>query len=290
MTSTWIITTTPQISALLDLAHRASSSVTVVTVGDVAVCGADSVISVPLPDGTPAEALAPAVAEVVAAAPGDLVLAADRAAERVLAGAVAARLDAPVLTGVTAIDGSTVTVARYGGITVETVRVSGPAVVIAAGGSAAGGESVAAEPAPGSEAHPLTVGAVSTADDTEVDLGTAKRIVSGGRGFKAKEELGLLDELASALGAEVACSRPLAETVDWMPKSRYVGVSGQKVRPDLYVAVGISGQMQHMAGARDARTIVAINSDGDAPIFAQADYGVVGDLHEVLPALTRALR
>lgn len=290
MTSTWIITTTPQISALLDLAHRASSSVTVVTVGDVAVCGADSVISVPLPDGTPAEALAPAVAEVVAADPGDLVLAADRAAERVLAGAVAARLDAPVLTGVTAIDGSTVTVARYGGITVETVRVSGPAVVIAAGGSAVDGESVAAEPAPGSEAHPLTVGAVSAADDAEVDLGTAKRIVSGGRGFKAKEELRLLDELASALGAEVACSRPLAETVDWMPKSRYVGVSGQKVKPDLYVAVGISGQMQHMAGARDARTIVAINSDGDAPIFAQADYGIVGDLHEVLPALTRALR
>ena len=108
MTSTWIITTTPQISALLDLAHRASSSVTVVTVGDVAVCGADSVVSVPLPDGTPAEALAPAVAEVVTAAPGDLVLAADRAAERVLAGAVAARLDAPVLTGVTAVDGSTV--------------------------------------------------------------------------------------------------------------------------------------------------------------------------------------
>ena len=100
----------------------------------------------------------------------------------------------------------------------------------------------------------------------------------------------LLDELASALGAEVACSRPLAETVDWMPKSRYVGVSGQKVKPDIYVAVGISGQMQHMAGARDARTIVAINSDGDAPIFAQADYGIVGDLHEVLPALTRALR
>ena len=290
MTSTWIITTTPQISALLDLAHRASSSVTVVTVGDVAVCGADSVVSVPLPDGTPAEALAPAVAEVVTAAPGDLVLAADRAAERVLAGAVAARLDAPVLTGVTAVDGSTVTVARYGGITVETVRASGPAVVIAAGGSVADGETVAAEAAASSEAHPLTVSAVSAADVAEVDLGTAKRIVSGGRGFKAKEELGLLDELASALGAEVACSRPLAETVDWMPKSRYVGVSGQKVKPDIYVAVGISGQMQHMAGARDARTIVAINSDGDAPIFAQADYGIVGDLHEVLPALTRALR
>ncbi|MCZ0857414.1 electron transfer flavoprotein subunit alpha/FixB family protein [Actinomyces israelii] len=290
MTSTWIITTTPQISALLDLAHRASPTVTAVAVGDVAVRGADSVISVPLPDGTPAEALAPAVAEVVAAAPGDLVLAADRAAERVLAGAVAARLDAPVLTGVTAVDGSTVTVARYGGITVETVRASGPAVVIAAGGSAADGETVAAEVAASSEAHPLTVSAVSAADVAEVDLGTAKRIVSGGRGFKAKEELGLLDELASALGAEVACSRPLAETVDWMPKSRYVGVSGQKVKPDIYVAVGISGQMQHMAGARDARTIVAINSDGDAPIFAQADYGIVGDLHEVLPALTRALR
>ena len=94
----------------------------------------------------------------------------------------------------------------------------------------------------------------------------------------------------AAFAVNATAVHNLAETVDWMPKSRYVGVSGQKVRPDLYVAVGISGQMQHMAGARDARTIVAINSDGDAPIFAQADYGVVGDLHEVLPALTRALR
>ena len=96
--------------------------------------------------------------------------------------------------------------------------------------------------------------------------------------------------VAAALGAETACSRPLAETVDWMPKSRCIGVSGQKVHPDLYIAVGISGQMQHMAGARDSKTIVLINSDAEAPIFAQADYGVVGDLTTVLPALAKALQ
>ena len=121
------------------------------------------------------------------------------------------------------------------------------------------------------------------------DLGSASRIVSAGRGFKAEADLDLARELAGALGAELACTRPLAEGLDWLPRDRYVGVSGQQVTPDLYVAVGVSGQLQHMSGVSGARTIVAINSDADAPVFAYADYGIVGDLYQVVPALTAAL-
>ena len=114
-------------------------------------------------------------------------------------------------------------------------------------------------------------------------------MVGIGRGLKAREDVALIEALAEAAGAELACSRPLAEGVDWLAKERYIGISGQHIAPELYFAIGISGQLQHMVGVRGAETIVAINSDKNAPVFAQCDYGVVGDLYQLVPALTAAL-
>ena len=91
------------------------------------------------------------------------------------------------------------------------------------------------------------------------------------------------------MGAELACSRPLAEGTAWLSKDRYVGVSGMHVAPDLYLAAGISGQVQHTSGMSDSKVVVAVNSDANAPIFEVADYGIVGDLYDVLPAITAAL-
>lgn len=91
------------------------------------------------------------------------------------------------------------------------------------------------------------------------------------------------------MGAELACSRPIAEGEHWMERERYIGVSGVMVKADVYLAAGISGQIQHMVGARDSRVIIAVNKDKNAPIFRFADYGIVGDLYKVLPALTKAL-
>lgn len=121
-----------------------------------------------------------------------------------------------------------------------------------------------------------------------VDLSEAERIVAVGRGIKGPEYLPLVEQLAAALGAEVAASRPICDA-GWLPMSRQIGSSGQTVAPKLYVAVGISGAIQHVVGMKGARTIVAINKDADAPIFEVADYGYVGDLFEFLPALTDAL-
>jgi len=118
-----------------------------------------------------------------------------------------------------------------------------------------------------------------------VDLAAAKKVIGVGRGLKRQEDLQLIYDLAKTLNAEVACSRPLAEGLNWLPRERYIGVSGAVIKPDLYFAIGISGQVQHMVGVNQARTIVAINSDKTAPIFAQADYGLVGDLYKVLPLL-----
>ena len=121
-----------------------------------------------------------------------------------------------------------------------------------------------------------------------VDLSQAERIVAVGRGIKSQEHIALAEQLAQALGAELAASRPICDA-GWLPMDRQIGSSGQTVAPKLYVAVGISGAIQHVVGMKGARTIVAINKDAEAPIFEVADYGIAGDLFEVLPALTKAL-
>ncbi|MER1977022.1 electron transfer flavoprotein subunit alpha/FixB family protein [Pseudocitrobacter faecalis] len=124
---------------------------------------------------------------------------------------------------------------------------------------------------------------------SNVDLDKAHLVVSVGRGIGSKENIPLAEALCQAIGAELACSRPVAENEKWMEHERYVGISNLMLKPELYLAVGISGQIQHMVGANGAQTICAINKDKNAPIFQYADYGIVGDLMKILPELTRAL-
>jgi electron transfer flavoprotein alpha subunit len=122
-----------------------------------------------------------------------------------------------------------------------------------------------------------------------VDLTSADIIVSVGRGIKEKGNIPIVEELAKALGAELAASRPICDS-GWLPMERQVGSSGQTVSPKMYLAVGISGAIQHLVGMKGAKTIVAINKDANAPIFEVADYGIVGDLFEVVPALTEEVK
>ena len=121
-----------------------------------------------------------------------------------------------------------------------------------------------------------------------VDLTQAERIVAVGRGIKSKDHIELVERLAAALGAEVAASRPICDS-GWLPMDRQIGSSGQTVSPKLYLALGISGAIQHLVGMKGSRTIVAVNKDPDAPIFEVADFGIVGDLFEVVPAIISAL-
>ena len=121
-----------------------------------------------------------------------------------------------------------------------------------------------------------------------VDLSQAERIVAVGRGIKGQEHLPVAQKLADALGAELAASRPICDS-GWLPMERQIGSSGQTVAPKLYVALGISGAIQHLVGMKGSRTIVAVNKDADAPIFEVADYGIAGDLFEIVPAIVAEL-
>jgi electron transfer flavoprotein alpha subunit len=124
-----------------------------------------------------------------------------------------------------------------------------------------------------------------------VNVEDAEIIVSCGRGFKNKEDIKIIQELADVLkGKTLGCSRPIAADMKWLPEDHWIGLSGHKVKPKLYIAAGISGQIQHIAGMRDSGVVVAINKDPDALIFKSADYGIVGDLYNVLPKLTNALK
>jgi len=122
-----------------------------------------------------------------------------------------------------------------------------------------------------------------------VDLSQAERIVSVGRGIKEESNIKVAQQLAEALGAEIAASRPICDA-GWLPMERQVGSSGQTVAPKLYVALGISGAIQHLVGMKGSNTVVAINKDPDAPIFEIADYGIVGDLFEIVPAIIEAVK
>ena len=283
MANTWIIAVEPEIAALVEHGRAVGGSVVAVTVGGTPVAGVDRVVDVPLAEGVPA------VAAAVAAEAGDVVLAANKPAERVLAGAVAARLGAPYLHGLKKIGQGSAELSRFGGIALETVSFDTAVVAVLDGGAVPEGEAPAAEAASG-EYYEATVTGQDKVDVSSANLGSAKRIVAAGRGFKAEEDLKLAEDLAAAIGAELACSRPLAEGADWMSADRYIGVSGQSVAPDLYIAVGISGQIQHTVGMVDSKVVVAVNNDDKAPIFEGADYGIVADLYEALPAIVEAAK
>lgn len=217
---------------------------------------------------------------------------------------LAARLDRAIVTDVTAVKGDAerpvfVRPMFQGKLTADVVA-SGPAphvVTFQIGAFRADQAERGASPAP-SRTWAVTLDAATIRQRPEapfqearqaVDLSQAERIVSVGRGIKEAANIPLAKELADALGAELAASRPICDA-GWMPMERQVGSSGQTVAPKLYLALGISGAIQHLVGMKGASTIVAVNKDPDAPIFEVADYGIVGDLFEVVPALIAALK
>lgn len=215
-----------------------------------------------------------------------------------LAGRLAVRLDAGLVSGVNSlptVEGGSFRVKKsvFSGKAIAEYQISSPVKVLSLMGNAvkpeATGSPVAVENISASiPASRIRVKAVKTQEGT-VPLPEAETVVSAGRGMKGPENWGIVEDLAQTLGATTACSRPVADT-GWRPHHEHVGQTGIAIRPNLYVAIGISGAIQHLAGVNNSKCIVVINKDAEAPFFKAADYGVVGDLFEVVPKLTDAIR
>jgi electron transfer flavoprotein alpha subunit len=229
-------------------------------------------------------------AEVLAAQPADTFVAAGSDRGNELLAHVAARLDQPFAANVTSVDGDVVTRIRWGGSLLEEARLHGsPKILTVAPHTQPAAATVATETlsvAPGD--HPRVLETVSESGGG-VSLRDAKVVVSGGRGVGSAEAFAIIEELAGLLGGAVGCSR-VVTSAGWRPHTDQVGQTGTKISADLYVACGISGATQHIAGAKGAKKILAINSDPEAPILAVADYAVIGDLHEIVPAISAELR
>ena len=297
MSEVWILAHDPAAgNALAGSARGLGDQVNAVSVGAGALPAADLTLVIET-DGSQVlpEAYAKPVAELLRARGAKLILLDAGAQSRLLAGQVAAQLGvSPVtVTGITPGEPLVVTRMAFGGLATASEEISSEIAVLvvspgvlpasqAAGAGAA--ETVSADPSPG-----LTLVETRAKAGGTVNLAAAKRVVGVGRGFAAEADLELALELSAKLDAELACSRPLAEGVDWMPAERYLGVSGATIKPELYLAIGISGQVQHMVGVNNAKVIVAVNKDKNAAIFSHADFGVVGDLYQVLPELTKNL-
>jgi electron transfer flavoprotein alpha subunit len=204
---------------------------------------------------------------------------------------VAAQLDLPMAANVIEVRGDEVTRQRWGGSLLEEARIHAERKLLTAAPFA-----FVPSEAPAAETlQPDINGAVQVvehvAPDTggKVSLADAKVVVSGGRGVGSSEGFAILEELAALLEGAVGCSR-VVTSAGWRPHTDQVGQTGTKVSPDLYIACGISGATQHIAGCKGAKTLLAINDDPEATIFNHADYAVIGNLHEILPAITAELR
>jgi electron transfer flavoprotein alpha subunit len=261
------------------------------------------VVDHPLLDRYTADGYVHALAHVIAAEQPSLVFLPHTYQTRDVAPALAVRLDRTLLTDCVGVkaqdDGHLFVRPMFQGKLLADVKPKGEAphlVTFQIGAFRADAAARGASAAP-TRAVAITLDASAVRQRPEapfqeakqaVDLSQAERIVAVGRGIKGQEHLPVAQKLAAALGAEVAASRPICDA-GWLPMDRQVGSSGQTVAPKLYVALGISGAIQHLVGMKSSNTIVAINKDPDAPIFEVADYGIVGDLFEIVPALVDAL-
>ena len=227
-----------------------------------------------------------------AVAPSGIIIASANPQSKDLAARLAARRNIPIVQDVVAIDDGNLTSPIYSGKAMQTVSASGDAVIsvranIFAASAQGGSSDVSVVDATGNMA--TAVEEFLARVSTRLDVAEANIIISGGRGMGSPDNFSHLEKIADTIGAAVGASRAAVDTWDEISHSMQVGQTGKTVNPNLYIAVGISGAIQHLAGMRSSKYIVAINKDADAPIFQHADYGIVATWEEALPVLQAAL-
>lgn len=289
----WVIASgEKEISELTSAADTLGKTTALVTMRPGAA-GADTIYS--FDSGRSMALCLPAMAELVRKEQPELILAESTRDGRLAAGYLAAVLGTsplPEASSLTVTDtGVETTRLVYGGSAVKTEQAAFPAVAVLGVGVfethpvARGNQTVAMT----GQTEGLALQEVKESTIQSANLASAKRVVGVGRGLASADNIPLAEKLAALLGAEIGCTRPVSEEEHWYTKDRYIGVSGCMIKPSLYLAIGISGQIQHMVGVNQSNTVFAINKDENAPIFKQADYGIVGDVASVLPAIISKL-
>lgn len=266
-------------------------------------CGADQVLLMTSPAiDQPLEDYVPVITDEVRKADPDIFLVAGTPRLKEMAARMAARLNTGLCSGCLSlqIDAADKSLSMerlvYGGAAVQTVTCSTRPqmatipprtyATAAARGKRDGQIRELASPSPG----PIKIIDRKPRTRQSVDITEARILVCVGRGLENQQDMQMVQELAEVMGAEIACTRPIAEEMHWLPEETYIGISGKQVKPDLYIGLGVSGQIQHVSGIRDARIICAINRDENAPIFEVSDLGLVGDIYTILPELIQQLK
>ena len=275
-------------------ARTMADEVVLVSFGEAPEAVADKVARVSVPEGTVLDDAAATVISVFDAEAPAVVLAEPTRHMKAIAGRLAAHAGTSAITDAMSFEDGGARSLYFGGVAERVQKAAGDVAVYTVGagafeGAEASGANAVEDVAWVAPAVPVRLVSSVPVEKSGVDLNKADVVVAAGRGFAEESELDLARELCDKLGAGLACSRPLTEGVNWLPTELYVGVSGLMLSPKAYVACGISGQMQHMVGCNRAGTMFAINKDKNAPVFKQCDYGLVGDLKDVLPKLIAAL-
>lgn len=281
------------VAELTSGAKAFGASVALVTSGKTYGC-ADEVFAYP-EEGSLVSVLS-AVSELIVSQKPQLLLCESGSDGRLLAGYTAAKLGVSPLCDVMSLscaaDAVETTRLVYGGSAVKTEQCAFPAVAIVCAGTFEASDA-AAEPQVTqincSGSCSVELAGTSAVEASTVNLAAAKRVVGVGRGLASADNIPAAEKLAAALGAEIGCTRPVAEEEHWYSKDRYIGVSGVMIKPNFYLAIGISGQIQHMVGVNQTNVICAINKDENSPIIKQADYTLIGDVNAVLPAIIEKL-
>lgn len=268
------------------------------TAKQYADCGADKILYCPLSSGEICEDYATAIAGSIKAVPEALIIVNNSIRGKCLAGKISALLDTAVISSVNEILAEDNTLAFrhivYGGLAQRKTKFTTSYGVITVSPGIFNETSVITGQAQiscinNTISKSMNKLATRTKKEGTVNLVSAKRIVDIGRGLAKEEDLELCRKLAKILEAEIGCSRPVAENNKWLPKSSYIGITGVQVKPELIITLGVSGQIQHVGGINKSKIIVAINKDKSAPIFKNADFGIIGDLYKVLPKLINKL-
>lgn len=270
-----------------------ADEVVLVSFGEAPEAVADKVARIAVPEGSVLDDAAETVISVFDAEQPAVVLVEPTRHMKAIAGKLAAHIGASVITDVMSFEGGAKSL-YFGGVAERVQKPRGDVAVYTVGagtfeGAEASGANAVEDVAWVAPANPVKLVSSKPIEKSGVDLFKADAVVAAGRGFAEESELDLARALCDKLGGGLACSRPLTEGVNWLPTELYVGVSGLMLSPKVYVACGISGQMQHMVGCNRSGMVFAINKDKNAPVFKQCDYGLIGDVKDVLPALTAAL-